>query len=77
MATTPPTLPTRTNPDRIRALREATGLSQDALAEKANVARMTLSKLERQSCDRVDHFVLQRLARELGADDLNDLLETA
>lgn len=77
MVTTPTPLPTRTDPDRIRALREATGRSQDDVAQMANVARMTLSKLERQACDRVDHFVLRRLAQVLGAGDVNDLLETA
>ncbi|GAA5514042.1 hypothetical protein Dcar01_02791 [Deinococcus carri] len=71
------TTPSQTSPERILALREASKQSQLAVAKAAKVNRMTLGKLERQPCRRVDHFVLRRLAAALGAESVDDLLETA
>lgn len=58
--------------DRLRAAREARGLSQSRLARLADVATSTVNRIERgERIPRVD--VLARLAAELGV-SVDDLL---
>jgi len=58
----------------LRALREAKGLSQVALAEKAKVERTYLVKLESGDKTNPSLDVLKRLARALGV-PVTELLE--
>jgi putative transcriptional regulator len=50
---------------RLRELREAQGLTQQALAERAGVRQATVSQIE-SGTSRVDLDVLERLADALG-----------
>ncbi len=51
---------------RLKALREAAGLSQAALAERAGVRRETLNRLENGRSGRITLELLDRLATALG-----------
>lgn len=51
---------------RLRALREAAGLSQAALAKRVRVRRETLNRLENGKSGRVTLELLDRLATALG-----------
>ncbi len=53
---------------RLRDLRAAKGLSQEALAELACVRQGTVSAIERGATSRIDLDVLDRLARALNVD---------
>jgi transcriptional regulator with XRE-family HTH domain len=50
---------------RLRELRERRGLSQQGLAELAGVQQTAISELESGHNQRLDHGILQRLARAL------------
>lgn len=50
---------------RLRELREAAGLTQYELGEKAKVRQATISELEAGKRQRVDLGILERLARVL------------
>ena len=52
-------------PDRLKALREAKGLSQEALASIANVAHSTIAKIERGTTATTGTEILERLALAL------------
>jgi PAS domain S-box-containing protein len=54
---------------RIRDLRQATGLTQRELAKKAGISYAYVSKLETGSMSPPRHKVIQSLARTLGATD--------
>lgn len=58
---------------RLRELRQARGLTQEALSERANVPQPTISQLETGKQQRADFAVLERLARALGV-QIGDLL---
>jgi transcriptional regulator with XRE-family HTH domain len=51
---------------RLRELREAAGLSQTALAERAGVRQATVSDLERGKSKGVEFATLEALADALG-----------
>ncbi len=51
---------------RLRDLRAARGLTQEALAELAGVRQATISQIERGATSRIDLDVLERLAAALG-----------
>jgi transcriptional regulator with XRE-family HTH domain len=53
---------------RIHELREALGLTQDELAERAGIRRTTVSKHETGRAKGVDFDVLDRLARALNTE---------
>lgn len=53
---------------RVKQLREAAGLSQTALAEKAGIRRATIIEIEKGRTTGVDFDVLDRLAVALGVD---------
>ena len=53
---------------RVEELREAAGLSQTELAERANIRRATLIDIEKGRTTGVDFAVLERLANALGVD---------
>ncbi len=53
---------------RVKQLREAAGLSQTALAEKAKIRRATLFAIEKGENTGVDFDVLEKLAVALGVD---------
>lgn len=59
---------------RIRELRKALGLTQQALGEHADVTQDTISKLESGRQTRVDFATLDRLALALGVEP-GELLE--
>ncbi len=50
---------------RVREIREAQGLSQAALAEKAGIRPATLSAIETGQTKGIDFDTLERLARAL------------
>lgn len=74
-ATIDPNL-TRTNPERLRELRQATGLSQEAFADEMKIARGTIGKLEDRACDRIDLFIMRRLSTRFGV-EVDNLLQVA
>lgn len=51
---------------RVRELRTALGLSQQALAERAGLYQATVSELESGRAKRADFATLERLASALG-----------
>ncbi|MHB1863407.1 MAG: helix-turn-helix domain-containing protein [Gemmatimonadaceae bacterium] len=51
---------------QLKQLREAQGLTQGELAERANVARATVNRIEAGRQRRVDLDVLEHLATALG-----------
>lgn len=51
---------------RVRALRQAAGMTQDALAELSGVSRITINRIESGRTSRVELDTLERLARALG-----------
>ena len=53
---------------RLRELREAKGLTQQALADKARVRQATVSNLELGKKQRIDLGILERLARALNVE---------
>lgn len=53
---------------RLKALREAAGLSQGELADRVGVRRETLNRLERGKSGRVELELLGRLAEVLGVE---------
>lgn len=53
---------------RVKTLREAAGLSQTALADKAGIRRATIIEIEKGRTTGVDFAVLDRLAVALGVD---------
>lgn len=53
---------------RVEELREAAGLSQTELAERAGIRRATLIDIEKGRTTGVDFDVLERLAVALGVD---------
>lgn len=59
---------------RLREMREAKGLTQQALADKAKVRQATVSNLELGKKKRIDLGILERLARALGVEP-GELLE--
>lgn len=59
---------------RLRELREAKGLSQEALGEAAGVRQATISELESGRKQRLDFGILERLADALGVEP-GELLE--
>jgi putative transcriptional regulator len=59
---------------RLRELREARGLSQQALGDVAGVRQSAISQLESGTRKRVDLSILERLADALGVDKISDLL---
>lgn len=58
---------------RLRELREARGLSEQGLAELAGVPHAAISELESGRNRRLDHVILERLARALDV-ELSDLV---
>ncbi|WP_287459213.1 helix-turn-helix transcriptional regulator [Sphingomonas sp.] len=62
-------------PNRIRELRTAQGLSQQAVGDMIGVSKMTVSDLERGRMELTVEY-MRRLARALGAKP-SDLLQTA
>lgn len=59
---------------RLRELREACGLSQLELSERAGVRQATISELESGKKQRLDFGILDRLCAALGVDP-GELLE--
>ncbi len=62
-------------PNRIRELREAAGLTQQNLADRIQVSKVTISELERDKM-RLDIHYMRRISRALGvlpADLLQDV----
>jgi transcriptional regulator with XRE-family HTH domain len=53
---------------RVRELREAAGLSQQALGDFAGVRQATISELESGKRRRLDFVILERLADALGVE---------
>lgn len=53
---------------RIRELREALGLSQEELANRAGIRQATVSELERRRGGRVDLDVVEKLAAALNVE---------
>lgn len=53
---------------RVRELRQALGLTQAALAERAGLQRVTVSRIERHRVKGIDFSTLERLADALGVD---------
>ena len=53
---------------RVKELREALGLSQAELAERANVRRATVNRIENAHVTAIDMDVLERLAEALGVE---------
>lgn len=51
---------------QIRPLRDAKGLTQAQLAEKAKVTRATINRIENQRPRSIDLDVLDRIAKALG-----------
>jgi transcriptional regulator with XRE-family HTH domain len=54
------------SPLRLRALREAAGLSQEDLAARVATRQATISDLERGKARRIDLRLIDRLAAVLG-----------
>ncbi|KQR40795.1 helix-turn-helix domain-containing protein [Deinococcus sp. Leaf326] len=65
---------TTTNPERLRTLREATGLTQEEFAGEMKIARGTIGKLESRPVDRIDLFIMRRLSARFGV-DVDNLLQ--
>ena len=59
---------------KLRELRAEKGLTQEALAEIAQVRQGTISAIERNATSRIDLKVLERLADALGCEP-GDLVE--
>lgn len=59
---------------RVQELREAKGLTQQALGELADVRQATISEIESGKKQRVDLGILERLANALGVQP-GELLE--
>jgi putative transcriptional regulator len=59
---------------RLRELRKERGLSQQALADLADVRQSAISQLESGTRQRIDLGILERLARALECESINDLL---
>jgi DNA-binding XRE family transcriptional regulator len=53
---------------RVKELREALGLTQAELAERANVRRATVNRIENAHVTAIDMDVLERLAEALGVE---------
>jgi transcriptional regulator with XRE-family HTH domain len=53
---------------RVRELRQALGLTQAALAERAGLQRATVNRIERHRVKGIDFSTLERLADALGVD---------
>ena len=51
---------------RVREFREAAGLTQADLAERAGVRRATVNRIEKQRIKAIDMGVLEKLADALG-----------
>ena len=51
---------------KIRKLRQKSGLSQDAFARKADVAYTTLTKIETSVIKKPSVFVVNKIAKALG-----------
>lgn len=58
----------RMSPLRLRALREAAELSQEALATRVGARQATISDLERGKARRIDLALIDRLAAALGVE---------
>ena len=59
---------------KLRELREARGLSQEALGELANVRQAAISQMESGTRRRIDLAILERLAAALGVEEIGELL---
>ena len=54
-------------PERFKALREAKGLSQEALADLSKIGQSTITKIERGTASNVGADILERIALALDA----------
>jgi len=52
--------------NRLRAIREEKGISQEELSEKSGVSRTTISELETEKKEVTTNITLEKIAKALG-----------